>query len=255
MPRNSSEVACRGGRREGRECSSSRTTHDYDEATTRNRDLIIDVLLQVRPAGRWTEPRDREFEVVTGMPGAAGSGPGAAGSGYVDYVLWGADGKPLALVEAKRTTREPAGRAAAGHACMPTAWKRQFGQRPVIFLQQRLRASLAVGRRGLAPQRPVQGFLHEAANCELLVQRRSSAQAAWPTADDRPQPSSPATTSTRAIRRIAETFEREHQRRKALVVMATGAGKTRTVIALVDLLMKLRTGSSACCSWPTAWRW
>ncbi len=42
---------------------------------------------------------------------------------------------------------------------------------------------------------------------------------------------------TRAIRRIAETFERDRQR-KALVVMATGAGKTRTVIALCDLLMR-----------------
>src|SRR6202008_2071884 len=42
---------------------------------------------------------------------------------------------------------------------------------------------------------------------------------------------------TRAIRRIAESFERDHDR-KALVVMATGAGKTRTVIALSDLLMR-----------------
>ena len=42
---------------------------------------------------------------------------------------------------------------------------------------------------------------------------------------------------TRAIRRIAEAFEKDHQR-KALLVMATGAGKTRTVIALADLLMR-----------------
>src|SRR5206468_3358117 len=42
---------------------------------------------------------------------------------------------------------------------------------------------------------------------------------------------------TRAIRRISEAFERDHQR-KALVVMATGAGKTRTVITLCDLLMR-----------------
>ena len=41
----------------------------------------------------------------------------------------------------------------------------------------------------------------------------------------------------RAIRRIGEAFERDN-RRKALVVMATGAGKTRTVIALIDLLMR-----------------
>jgi type I site-specific restriction endonuclease len=42
---------------------------------------------------------------------------------------------------------------------------------------------------------------------------------------------------TRAIRRIGETFEVDRQR-KALVVMASGAGKTRTVIALVDVLMR-----------------
>src|SRR5205823_260603 len=42
---------------------------------------------------------------------------------------------------------------------------------------------------------------------------------------------------TRAIRRIGEAFERDHDR-KALLVMATGAGKTRTVIALADLLMR-----------------
>jgi type I restriction enzyme, R subunit len=41
----------------------------------------------------------------------------------------------------------------------------------------------------------------------------------------------------RAIRRVGETFEKDRQR-KALLVMATGAGKTRTVIALVDMLMR-----------------
>ena len=42
---------------------------------------------------------------------------------------------------------------------------------------------------------------------------------------------------TRAIRRIGEAFEKDRDR-KALVVMATGAGKTRTVIARCDLLMR-----------------
>lgn len=61
---------------------------DYSEAATR--DAFIDVLLG--EAG-WplTEARDREFE-VTGMPGG--------GSGFVGYVLWGADGLPLAVVKA-----------------------------------------------------------------------------------------------------------------------------------------------------------
>lgn len=68
-------------------------THDYSEAQTR--DLIIDELL--REAGwQLRETRDREFE-VTGMPNAENKG-------FVDYVLWGADGLPLAVVEAKKTT-------------------------------------------------------------------------------------------------------------------------------------------------------
>ncbi len=71
-------------------------THDYAESATR--DLFIDVLL--KEAG-WAleQPRDREFE-VTGMPNAQGNG-------FVDYVLWGDDGKPLGLVEAKRSRSSP----------------------------------------------------------------------------------------------------------------------------------------------------
>jgi type I restriction enzyme R subunit len=71
-------------------------THDYSEAETR--DYFIDLLL--KEAG-WMldQPRDREFE-VTGMPNAKEKG-------FVDYVLWGDDGKPLAVIEAKRTKRDP----------------------------------------------------------------------------------------------------------------------------------------------------
>src|SRR5215475_3412661 len=67
--------------------------HDYSEAETRK--YIIDLML--REAG-WPldKPEDREYE-VTGMPNNKGVG-------YVDYVLWGDDGKPLAVVEAKRTS-------------------------------------------------------------------------------------------------------------------------------------------------------
>ena len=61
-----------------------------------------------RPAGSSTESSDREF-AVTGMPNGDGNG-------YVDYVLWGDDGKPLAVVEAKKTKRDARGRSAAGEA-------------------------------------------------------------------------------------------------------------------------------------------
>ncbi|PSF29452.1 hypothetical protein C7H19_24345 [Aphanothece hegewaldii CCALA 016] len=70
--------------------------HDYSEAQTR--DIFIDLLLK-EVGWPLDQPRDREFE-VTGMPNSSEQG-------FVDYVLWGDDGKPLGLVEAKRTRNDP----------------------------------------------------------------------------------------------------------------------------------------------------
>ena len=78
-----------------------------------------------RPAGRSTSRDDREFP-VSGMPNDEGEG-------FVDYVLWGDDGKPLGVVEAKRTRKRRARRASSRPSSTPTAWRAQFGQRPVIF--------------------------------------------------------------------------------------------------------------------------
>ncbi len=194
--------------------------HDYNEEQTR--DLYIDLLL--KEAG-WAldQTRDREFE-VSGMPNNQGRG-------YVDYVLWGDDGKPLAVVEAKRTRRDS--RVGQQQAklyadCLQT----QFGQRPLIYFTNGYEHWFWDDSQ--YPPRPVQGF-HKKDELQLLVQRRESRKAlAGLTIDgvivERHY-------QHRAIRRIAETFERDKQR-KALVVMATGAGKTRTVIALADLLMR-----------------
>jgi type I site-specific restriction endonuclease len=82
------------------------------EAETR--DYFIDLLL--KEAG-WAldKPQDREYP-VTGMPNEKGEG-------FVDYVLWGDDGKPLALVEAKRTKRDArVGQQQASST--PIAWRR-----------------------------------------------------------------------------------------------------------------------------------
>ena len=195
-------------------------THDYSEAETR--DYYIDLLL--KEAG-WPldQTRDREFE-VSGMPTAGGKG-------YVDYVLWGDDGKPLAIVEAKRTKRD----AGAGQQqaklyadCLETS----FGQRPAIFLSNGYDHWIWDDAR--YPPRKIQGFLKKD-ELELLIQRR-----------DTRLPLGKAVINSkiverfyqeRAIRRIGEAFERDNDRR-ALLVMATGAGKTRTVIALCDLLMR-----------------
>ena len=101
--------------------SSQPDTHDYSEAQTR--DYFIDLLL--KEAG-WelNQAQDREFE-VSGMPNGSGVG-------FVDYVLWGNDGRPLGLVEAKRTKRDP--RVGQEQAKLyADCLENQFGQRPVIF--------------------------------------------------------------------------------------------------------------------------
>lgn len=203
-------------------------THDYSEAETRKH--LIDLLL--REAGWQVDPSKTgvnaggvgcEFEVA-GMPNTHGKG-------YVDYVLWGDDGRPLAVVEAKRTTSDPAkGKQQA--KLYADCLEQQYGRRPVIFYTNGYEHRL--WDDAMHPPRPVHGFLKKN-ELELLVQRRTTRKAlAEAAVDDKIVE---RYYQTRAIRRIAESFERDNVR-KALVVMATGAGKTRTVIALADLLMR-----------------
>ncbi len=178
-------------------------THDYSEAETR--DYFIDLLL--KEAG-WAldQERDREFP-VDGMPNTQGKG-------FVDYVLWGDNGLPLALVEAKRTKRDPrvGQRQAELYAdCL----EKQFGRRPVVFYSNGYEHWLWDDLN--YPPRPVQGFLKKA-ELELLIQRRSSRKklAEAKINEDIVE----RYYQTRAIRRIGEAFEKDRDR-KTLVVMAT----------------------------------
>ncbi len=84
------------------------------------------------------------------------------------------------------------------------------------------------------PDRAVQGF-YTKDELVLLIQRRTSRKhlGEEPISDTIVE----RYYQTRAIRRIGDAFEKDKQR-KALLVMATGAGKTRTIIALCDLLMR-----------------
>ena len=194
--------------------------HDYNEEETR--DYFIDFLLG--EAG-WTldQERDQEYK-VTGMPNDKGEG-------YVDYVLWGDDGKPLGLVEAKRTRRDPkeGKRQAELYAdCLES----EFKQRPVIFYSNGYEHYIWDDK--MYPPRPIQGFLKKD-ELELIIQRRKTRESL--NADDVNKKISGRPYQQRAIQNIVESFEVEN-RRKALLVMATGTGKTRTIIALADLLMQ-----------------
>jgi type I restriction enzyme R subunit len=196
-------------------------THDYDEATTR--DTFIDLLLS--EAG-WTFKRpghDTEFPVV-GMPNQPGQG-------FVDYVLWGDDGKPLGLVEAKRTRKDP--RVGQQQAKLYADCLEQMtGQRPVIFYSNGYEHWIWDDLR--YPPRPIQGFLSKD-ELELAIRRRAALRSLSGTDIDGAIVE--RYYQTRAIRRVSEAFEKDHLRR-ALLVMATGSGKTRTVIALCDVLMR-----------------
>ena len=194
-------------------------TYDWSEAKTRK--MIIDV--DLRQAG-W-DPEDEnatEYE-VTGMPNPTGKG-------FVDYVLWGSDGKPLALVEAKKTTVDPeVGKQQA--KLYADCLEKMHGQRPIIFYTNGFLTYLWDDR--FYPPRTVAGFYRQE-ELERLIQRRARRLSLL----DEPinEEISGRPYQQRAIRSIGETFEGSH--RKCLLVMATGTGKTRTAIALVDLLQR-----------------
>ena len=194
--------------------------HDYSEAETR--DYFIDLLL--KEAG-WAlvDPQDREYP-VTGMPNNTGEG-------FVDYVLWGDDGKPLGLVEAKRTKRDS--RVGQQQAKLyADCLEKQFGQRPIIFYSNGY--DHWMWDELSYPPRPVQGF-YKKPELELLIQRREARKSLADAKID--ESIVERYYQSRAIRRVGEAFERDLDR-KALLTMATGAGKTRTVIALCELLMR-----------------
>ena len=90
----------------------------------KTRKVYIDSMLE--EAG-WTEGKDwiNEME-LTGMPNQSGKG-------YADYVLFGDDGRPLAIIEAKRTCEDPAvGRNQA--KLYADILEKKYGRRPVVFL-------------------------------------------------------------------------------------------------------------------------
>lgn len=196
------------------------TLNPTTEAETRR--VLIDVML--RELG-WDidAPGYTEYE-VEGMPFGTGVG-------YVDYVLWGDNGLPLAIVEAKSTLHDPK----KGHhqaSLYADCLEKKFKHRPIIFYSNGYKTW--IWDSVLYPPRPISGF-YTKAELEWAIQRRCKK----PLVDykiDKGIAGRPY--QERAIKRVGETFEALH--RKALLVMATGTGKTRTAIAIVDMLIKQR---------------
>ncbi len=193
--------------------------HDYSEIQTRH--YLIDVELK-RAGWPLIDVRDREYE-VTGMPGTRGTG-------YADYVLWGDDGKPLAVVEAKKSTLDPvSGRQQA--KLYADCLESMHGQRPVIFYTNGYQTW--IWDDVSYPPRKIAGF-YKKEELARLVRRREQRTALDVTLVR--EAIAGRYYQKRAVGSIFRQFAQA--RRKALLVMATGTGKTRIAIALVDALQR-----------------
>lgn len=197
-------------------------THAYDEAATRRK--LIDVLLA--EAGWDIGAATGGASVEVPVPGM----PNTRDEGFADYVLWALDGKPAAVVEVKRTMKDPmVGQQQA--KLYADGLERQHGRRPLIYYSNGHKTWFWDDMN--APQREVQGF-HTRDELALYLERRHLRQ------DPRTLAVNSAITGRpyqlRAIRAMVEALATG--RRRGLLTMATGTGKTRMAVALVDLLMR-----------------
>lgn len=206
---------------------------EFTEAQTRQH--LIDV--DLKEAGWHTLTIGRELEYpVTGMPITADN---PKGNGFVDYVLWDDNGKPLAIIEAKRTTKDvEIGKHQA--SLYANCLEQMTGQRPVIFYTNGYETKLWDDKFYSSPRR-VYGF-YTKEELQWLIQKRATIK------DIRKATINTAIANRayqfEAINRVAETFVTDGanaicgNKRRALLVMATGSGKTRTAAAMVDVLFK-----------------
>lgn len=191
---------------------------DLSEYKTRK--LYIDTMLT--DAG-WTESKDWLNEVE--LPGM----PNKSEVGYADYVLYGDDGRPLAVVEAKRTCVDVAkGRQQA--KLYADLLEKKYHRRPVIFLTNGFETRVT---DNLYPERKC-AAIYSKRDLEKLFNLQSMRTSLKNIMVDRKIAG--RYYQEGAIKAACDAFARN--RRKALLVMATGSGKTRTVIALCDVLLQ-----------------
>lgn len=151
---------------------------------------------------------------------------------FIDYVLLDKANKPLAIVEAKRTSRDELSgkRQAADYA---DHLKQQFGFDPFIFLANG--NEIQFWDRQNYPPRKISGF-YTREDLERLVHQRNFSQSLFQIEPD--SKIAGRDYQVEAIRRVTEAVEKKH--RKFLLVMATGTGKTRTVISIIDILLRAK---------------
>ncbi|MBO4308591.1 MAG: DEAD/DEAH box helicase family protein [Clostridia bacterium] len=187
----------------------------------KTRKIYIDFMLQ--DAG-WVEGRDWQNEVeLFGMPNPFEVG-------YADYVLYGDDGRALAVLEAKRTCVDVSkGRQQA--KLYADLLEKKYGRRPVIFLSNGFETHII---DNLYPERKVASVYSKRDLEKLFGLQTMRTSLAHITVN---KAIAGRYYQEGAIKAVCDAFGAKN-RRKALLVMATGSGKTRTVIALCDVLLQ-----------------
>lgn len=192
---------------------------EISETETRKRYIDVDLKL----AG-WSFGKDiiEEYE-VTGMPNDKGVG-------YVDYVLFGDNGKPLAVVEAKRTSIDiNLGKQQA--KLYADSLEKMHGQRPVIFLTNGFESRIWDDFE--YPDRNVSGVYAKSDLVKLIERRHLKTPLENIMIKDN---ITNRVYQKEAIINVCEAYQAK--KREALLVMATGSGKTRVSISLVDVLVR-----------------
>ena len=191
---------------------------DLSEYKTRK--IYIDTMLT--DAG-WTEGKDWLNEVE--LPGM----PNKSEVGYADYVLYGDDGRPLAVIEAKRTCVDVS-KARQQAKLYADLLEKKYHRRPVIFLTNGFETHII---DNLYPERKC-AAIYSKRDLEKLFNLQTMRTSLKNVMVDRNIAG--RYYQEGAIKATCDAFARS--RRKALLVMATGSGKTRTVIALCDVLLQ-----------------
>ena len=171
-----------------------------------------------------TDADVQEEYPVQGMAGVVGQ------MGYCDYVLFGKDGLPLAVIEAKRTSKDPnIGRKQA--VLYADCLERKFGRRPMMFTTNGFETYYWDDQSG--PQRKVSGVFSKE-DLQKLMNRRAERQELMSIPID--DKITDRYYQKEAIRAVCGQIEQGF--RKHLLVMATGTGKTRTASSLTDVLSR-----------------
>lgn len=192
---------------------------DLSEYKTRK--IYIDTMLM--DAG-WTEGKNWINEVE--LPGM----PNKSEVGYADYVLYDDAHRPLAVIEAKRTCVDVAkGRQQA--KLYADILEKQYGRRPIIFLTNGFDTRIDDGQY---PERRV-SMIYSKRDLEKWFNLQSMKTSLKHITVDKNIAG--RYYQEGAVKAVCDSFGNKN-RRKALLVMATGSGKTRTVISLCDVLLR-----------------